>query len=149
MWAGLSEIREHEALLPSSQSTVKPEGSFPTLTAKGRQPRSGAAESKQSRSCPCLAHPSNPSIPSSLPPSAALESAEVSRAEPKLSHQEETIKQTETEWSDTCQSCTEEAFTTYLCSCENRMKKPRLASRSLPKFPFFFFFYLLRALSRP
>lgn len=120
MWAGMSKIREHEAFTPIDAG--KPDASFPSLTAKGRQPGSGAVESKQSRFCPCLpaAHPFIPASPHPSRPQQLWN--QLRWAKPKLSHQERTIKQTETEWSDTCQSCMEEAFTTYLCYCENRIK---------------------------
>lgn len=98
---------------------------FRVWQPRARQPGSGAAESKQSRFCPRLpaAHPFIPASPHPLIPSRPRQLWNQPRwAKPKLSHQERTIKQTETEWSDTCQSCMEEAFTTYLCYCENRIK---------------------------
>lgn len=132
MWAGMSKIREHEAFTPIDAG--KPDASFPSLTAKGRQPGSGAVESKQSRFCSCLpaAHPFIPASPHPSRPQQLWN--QLRWAKPKLSHQERTIKQTETEWSDTCQSCMEEAFTTYLCYCEKQDENPQVLSRSLPKF---------------
>lgn len=95
------------------------EGSFQALTAESPQTPSGAADSKQSRFRSCTSLSVHPSIPPSHPPRAALEPAE-----PRVRHQEETIKQSRAAQSDTCQSCAEEALTTYLCTCVNSLKPP-------------------------
>lgn len=93
------------------------------MTAKGRQPWSGTLERKTKQILPLsTTSPSlYPSIPSSLPPSAALESAEVSQAKTESSggnyqtDRDEVVRRLPELYGGGF-------FTTYLYSCKKRMK---------------------------
>lgn len=64
-WARLENMNFLRASSRYTTHSVNLKGSFPSLTAKGPMPRSGAVKSKQIRFCPRLLR-AHPSIPLSL-----------------------------------------------------------------------------------
>lgn len=64
-WARLENMNFLRASSRYTTRSVSLKGSFPSLTAKGRMPRSRAVKSKQIRFCPRLLR-AHPSIPPSL-----------------------------------------------------------------------------------